>query len=967
MVYVLVEIGGHQQLSRLRGLFLSGLVENLNGLVTYFGGERLFSDRGALLYGLAPARTNGEPVGELLYRIHGLLSKSDSELVGFTVLAEELDEGQEGAIMRRLESEAVRWIQGQGLWIGPGIRAQVEAELALRGEGDYREVIGRAVSPPGDSSWPQDFWARPAVVSSIATALAPFLQTPSGPCWIRLYGPPLLGKSHNLDLALAKVCGRQGDWLRLTVEEADLPPIAPFRSALRTELVEQAAIYLTRPELLVWEQRRPIFATVCADHSLSDLFVAFAHYLLAYRRFMERRLLPPVVIFERLDLYHPSAQEVIAKVIRTLAGPAPFVAVGILDHDVVPAALADLPSVDVSIGPMDAAEIGERLSGSASRGEVEELLDRTGGRTLLVHHSLLLADHEEVRGEGISRALLGELDSASRLTLYVLHRSAGILAPAEVLRFLAEQRMAPEVVTSSLGRLRELGFVAEHSQAVETPEAAESLTAEFAPRRIEAKIARWAYELWKRGELQGTVALIVFLGRYGNFDQTIELFFSVATALLDQGEVDEVLTWIEQAELFPGNLSLEEARTRDLFFELLALRAAVLLQEREQAELHITRIKELSPATEWERGLFSLATGQHLYAEGELRPALDAAKHALLASQRIEASFLEYRANLEVGLAMLATARFKEAQEYFAIARDVPEADASGYDLVRSQGFEAVAHFLYGNHSKALRVALEAKATASAVCRREWQRFLILLRGRCLFALGAYQGAGRLFQAGLSFCKVYPNDDAAKVFSAWSARAALYDGSRQALRLFESLEPTPEVLYFMGEACVESNDWERASALLARADELLRGAARRYGPSEIIPWSDGFASIEGRAFGSREGANVLHQQVRATLAYASSRTRPREEASAELVRLTREEKLSDFDPNLSYYYYLHFLVLPEGEGEEAVVRMTLLSKALKGVQEQSTRIDEVKKRESFIQNSRWNARVISDAKRLRLM
>lgn len=453
----------------------------------------------------------------------------------------------------------------------------------------------------------------------------------------------------------------------------------------------------------------------------------------------------------------------------------------------------------------------------------------------------------------------------------------------------------------------------------------------------------------------------------GRFDQALLVFIDLMTQMLDQGRIDEALHYLEQENQFRMNLTAEEARRRDFFIELMAFRASILIESKEQADLHLVRLKEMQPGGEWEKGLLDLVSAQHHYAAFESKLALDAAKRSLIAAQAIESGLQECKADIEIGLTMLATTRFEEAEEYFALARTAVPGNSANFEHIRSLVFEAATLYLFGNVSKALRTAEEAGARAGSTGRREWQRLTLFLRGRCYFTLGMYEDAMKVFQAGISFCRIYSHDEATKVFAAWAGRAVAYGEGGNPFKFFEGLKRDGEVLLFLSEYAAESGDLGAAIELVEESLEVMRGAPADYVPSETIPWSSGFAAIEDRALRTAEGRGVLYFNARAMRAYLKGLGGDADEAMTEFTRLSREDRLSEHDPNNYHYYYLHSRVVPHGEGELLVDRLTVLSKALKHVQERATRIDDVKKRQAFLRRNRWNARLIEDAKSLKLM
>ncbi len=972
MVYLLVEISGHRQLAKLRGGVVAGLVESITGLVRYSGGNAVVADKGMLLLSVDPEGKTAEAQAELVYRVYEILLQRRRELQGFTVYAEEFDDLNPGLALARLAQSSLVSDRTDILRIGDRLRSRLEGLLIVRPAGEFADVLGRSERMGHSYRLVHDFLVREPVVELLLSILTPLVNRERPPGWVHVYGLPLCGKSQNVSAALRRLAAAEGNppWLTLFSASDGLPSAAPFIESLRPDFMDRVPEYLKPAERAAWEQRKSVLELeTCADHFEEDFFAAYCHYLLAYIRFMDRKGLPPIVVCEQFHAFGRGSHELLARVIEKFRDFSPIIPICVSDSPVVPEALAAVPRSAVEIAPLGLEELREALGALPEGAEVdaEDLLLRTEGRPLYASHYVSLSVKADQRGERISLDLLRQIEETCRKSLYVLYLTEGILGIEEARRFLGREGLVPEVVESALGRLVSLGFVRKSTGQVVLPSVAALLEGEFRPDGLQAKAAEYFYGQWKQGALRGSERLVRFVALWGRFEQAADLFFQYATELLDRSEVDQVLDYLQREDVFPTMLDPAQARKRDFFLDILALRASVLLKEKDQSELRVTKAKEERPEGDWELSLYELSCAQHLYAAREIRAALDSAKRALIASQRVEAPRLEYRANIEIGLAMLANTRLEEAEDYFTIARESSGGEERSYDSLRSLGFEAVTHFDFGNYSKAIRTADAASEVAVAICRREWQRFLIFLRGRCHFALGLYDEAAGAFQTGTSLCRVYPHAAASRVFEAWTARAAYYAGTRQALKTLEEMDPSGEVLFFTGEIRAGNGEWAEAAALFDRALRALDDEREAYLPSEIVSWRSGFAGIEDRAFRGADGHGVLHHMARAMKAYVVAHLEDSSEGVAELTRITREDKLSDQDPNESFYYFLHSQILPEGQGDLLVDRLTVLNKALKHAQERATRIDEVKMRRAFLQSNRWNVRLFADARKHKLV
>ncbi|HUZ18429.1 MAG TPA: hypothetical protein VMV68_08570 [Spirochaetia bacterium] len=992
MVHILVEVNGFRQLTRLRGEFLESLTANLKGLVSYSDGACIYEERGAMLFELDERETARGAIGSLVGSIEDTLRNAHEDILGYTIVAEEYLEGDAPAPMTALahmKRASLLTDHDDVILLGRRLRRSLSRNFACADGAEFSPVVERLDSGHAIVRDLSAFLLRPEVVAEIRAA-ADRLLVSGDPSWLCVQGAPKTPNIQNAEAALGQLGAGTPPWIRLHPSPISSATFEPLLDGLRAEIVAAAGEYLSRSERILWEQRSPIFRFECPDHQSEDFLAAYSLYLLAYSRYMARRHYPPAVICEDADRYSRETIDLLARLLRRLSSHTTIVAILLVEDPSVLGPLEGIPHEILSVPPFGLEEIRDRVDGTELGGRVspEHLLARTGGRGFLLYHAFLLslesgaeedgaAEVSPLRRHGLSASLLRRLSKGARRILTVATIARAIYGPSELRDFFMRKGMAEGAYRKEVAELVRTGFVDGVSGRVLLPEVAVTVTKEFEDENLHGEVSTHAFELWRRGAFrarQGVcerparrIALFAYLSRHGSFDQALEVFLELMTRLLDEGSVDQALHHLEHENLFRMMTGTNEARRRDFVLELLALRAAIVLQAREQADLRLVRLRESKTEGEFEGGYLELASAQHLYASGEARMALDSAKHALMFSQSIDSRALECRADIEIGLNMLASARFEEAEEYFSIGASAADTETSSYDLVRALCFESVSLYLFGNVSKALGIVEHARSLAASACRREWQRYALFLRGRCLFTLGMYPEADRAFRSGLSFSRIYPHEEASMVFDAWSARAVAHRDPAAAVQRLETIAPGGEASYFAAEALCELGEYDSAAEALASVLEREHGREGSYIPGEVVPWSSGYAGVEDRALKSPGGEGVLRNLALALRAFVHGRQNEVAVGIDELTRMTRDDRLSNQDPYLYEYHYLHSLVIPSGEGELLVNKLTALSKALKYVQQRATRIDDVKMRQSFLRSNRLNARLLDDAKRFKLM
>jgi hypothetical protein len=316
---------------------------------------------------------------------------------------------------------------------------------------------------------------------------------------------------------------------------------------------------------------------------------------------------------------------------------------------------------------------------------------------------------------------------------------------------------------------------------------------------------------------------------------------------------------------------------------------------------------------------------------------------------------------------MLAEGRLGEAVEYLALSQRLCYEAHDAPGMLWTLAYLAGSLFIDGLFTQCLSVIEQGLAEARKLFRREVELFLLFLRARTRFQVGAYDECSLDLQSCLCCATLYSLDDALPVLRAWLGRTFLHrDEGASGTRLLESLSrQTREVLLFQAEGCLFSGALENASLYIERA--LALSTESRFPAPEGITWQDGFSPVEGRCFKLSRGSALLQRTLLGMRAYLLGLRGFRDEGIRELHQLTRGQKSLDEDPRAAWFNYLYSQVLPEAGSEEVDDKVTVLSKSLKTLQERASRIDAPGERSSFLWRNRWNRMIMEEARNRKLV
>ena len=956
MIYALVRIDFFPQLETVNPQLCERIGRALQRASQECGLPERLARGGSFLYGdgqksgLAPQRAL-----DFSFRVSALLLQQGEELSGFNLLLADRPEAPGEEVGAALERTLLRVEGEERIWLEDGCRGLFAdlVELAPQGEHWYlpRPVLKTAASGGALRA----VWLRERVASRFADGLGLSLDRVRRDGVLLVVDPLEADRRLAMETLLERLAGSAGRQPipRLTTLFRRRSGLHPFLNSLDPVLLEETPRWLTPVEQAVWAEMGGILPSLqqggqgmCPDHLETEFYLAYHLYLLAYVRRMESKLVPAVFVAEGFDTWHPAALRALCLLLQDLSLHPAFLPVLVSARAELPPELQTLHLRRFTVRPMGRAEVQETVSTlypglEIPRPALAQIRRACGGRLVpLVHYLDYLRRmgkivEQEGRFRWIPKAekgipfpanpylaawnLVESLPESDRLVLCAVYQTAGLLDAGQLVGFLETLDIRPEIARKTLRALRALGLV-------QGGEFLLPLYPRLGPRLRawigEEKLLAHLRGLWLSGRYTRPVLLFTYLLRHDRAAWALEILPRLLRRKLD--ELD-----LEGAELFLSGgragleRRLEPAGRRDLALILASfrLRRALLAGGSAGAQALAGELQRLLPesgapdgaqnaASPWEaEGELQLAAWAG--ATGDPARALEWSKRALLAAQRLELPDVEKGACRMIGSIQLAEGRLAEALEYLGFAEGCGPDRL--LDEIRTLGLQAVALFLQGNLTRAMRVVQRGAALAVAARRREWEVLLRFLRGRILFELGGYREAAKELQEDLTVASLYGLGQAGEMLSAWAARALGFGGEAAgAARLLERLEERPETLLFLAECGYLLGDEVMAAAALERALALApkaspEPAAAGEATGERIDWADGFAAVEGRCAALWAGRGLRARLLggfRALLRGPQGRD--------ELQAITRGERLPEGDPHLHLYHYFYWKVLPVG-------------------------------------------------------
>ncbi|MEE8590768.1 MAG: hypothetical protein V3T35_05545, partial [Spirochaetia bacterium] len=417
--------------------------------------------------------------------------------------------------------------------------------------------------------------------------------------------------------------------------------------------------------------------------------------------------------------------------------------------------------------------------------------------------------------------------------------------------------------------------------------------------------------------------------------------------------------------------SLEGEEQKQLQRLLAAVRLRYLLLQGKLKEAESIYLKSMESGDDFEvnpaKGTLFLQMSRYLLVRGETSIALQWVKKGVIQFQNSGDTAGEREATIGLGSILLADGKFDEALDYFSMS-DTAVNERKGLEDVVSHGLRGIVLFIQGNLSRAAAETQTGLRVCRALKRREWELFLEFLAARISFDLGFYDRALLGFQKALAIETLYENPQAGKVLNTWLARSFAYSGSVEtAVRILGEVEDSWEKYFFLSECSFFAGEYSRALENCDRAITLDHGSVDDVFPGERIRWVDGFWDIEGRCFELLRENALIRRLTQSFQAYLWSLAGSSERGIEQLHTITRGGKIPGSDPYQSLYTYFYACTLPEVRKSDLDDSLTVLSKALKLLQQRASRIDDSTERWHYLSNNYWNSLLFAEARKRKMI
>jgi tetratricopeptide (TPR) repeat protein len=972
MYTITIEIHGLRQLMRINNELIHETRRRAIAAIEVHGGRFVAEESGLWIFRFERARPEDRgSVLDALRQAITIMRAKESELSGWTLLLDYVEDS--GSLARELRDRTLRVSDENCAWVGEAAQALLVHHLQL--EYDSRTHLYRVTGNDiGSAAAPETALALARSDSAIEQIIDAI--TAESGSLLMIQSDDDLALRTNTRAALETLQGAATvRWLEAEPTGEGIEPLFGLFERLQ---VHETAFWLQSHEADSWAERQRIveaimnreFGKILPDSVELDVLLALESYLAGYVRRAAEATSVPVVLCHEFDRWPEVAANGLLRVLgrmgATEAG-AGIVVVATCGTSIRADQLGRTASATLKLPRRSIVDYATVTGASVNWDRVARL---GATRSAPVAHYLACAAHWDTRpdselanlnGHDLAWRVILAQDSEVQEILLALDYADGFVTAADFAE-LAERLGTDAVrVPAVIERLVHAGLVVDaRPPRCAYPELRGRLEMHLGEKAktVLVRVTEYVEMLLDRGSALASEPLIDLLVQAGLDRELPRRYHEYLTRELSCRSVKTSHRLLYDA-IPPRGYQQSTRMCMQSVVSANRLRLALLEGNMQAAERISGTADHSDSECNFAEADLAVQRARYTFLSGPGKETVALLKRAIVFYQELDDQAGLARANLDFGLVKLANEDVLGAGEYFLLASKAAASSNDLFEQLRARQLTVVNSYIFGNLSRALAHADELSAAAGAAGMRELQLFCDLTRGRVFFELGRYEEAADAFSRGRSRTRLYGFAEPERVLERWLARSLIYDGRlKRGLQILDGQDNSPEALLFVAEAELRrGNHAEALSAL----DRGLEADSTSREPIERIGWATGFSALEDRAIGVTRGMRVLTHQMLALRGYVLAESGDLSEGVSEMHRLTRELRSSEIDPYNRIYFYLYSLILPESGDLNMEDGSTVLGKAVRYIQERTSRMDEYAHKTDFLRKNYWNARLVSHA------
>jgi len=955
MIYVQIEIVGFNSLKKIDSVFTDNLAAELdkilknNNCIGKNYSDFIFS------YSYTPELQDLKKLFTSVQEVWEYLHSISEKLRGFTIFIDQVK-----GILSKLQQKSVtkriyRITEHESLCVSSEAIDLFKsmAEFIYTGE-IYKMVSPERVQIKEDEGI-VSYLSHTEDMDIILDAFQPLLNSQKKGLFF-CYGYEIPGLSFLSYSIAKKIEGRAENipWLILNPGKNDFTYISSLVHCLNKKFFKELSTYLTITEGKVWEHLSNLLTFRDMPLYEEDAILIFKLYLSAYSRFLKKQNLPVIVFLIEIDNFAEQSLEIIADILEECAGELDIIPFLFSNNSDIPACFRNFPA--------EKWDYTEWEKNKDNAKNVESPVTK--------YHTFLLEQQKGGHFSGINASvhLIDDFDSYTRRILYLSTIFPDMFQPLEMIGLLTNDNSEKIKYSRAFKILVTYGFFYPERYMPVFPDLLDTLkknqSADDEPFfKASALFFANTYD-----NPQLFMNLADSFSKIGDHKRELDFRLKTVRVLIQQRKTEQAIRIIKDSFNLIENLSRDKKKWTFTYNKLF-LEAALFDSRLQLAEDFFQTILSAGEYTDdnTERERYMIFA-EYYYGRYRYQKALEPAKKALLIVQKGDYPAIESEINTLLGKIMLGMQRLEEAKDYLRIARELLDNSGNQKLLVKIYYFESVTYYIYGNLSESSRLIQKGIELAEAYGMRRWQILSLFLRGRIYFDLGKYQKASVIFIDCLTLAELYHFRESEESIYIWIARTMVYGGNyREGSRILTYYHDSTEGSFFYAEYLYFEGRYKEALDIVIHSIQLEKDTIRILRSPDFVLKGSGFEYIEDLVFVKNDGHSVLLHLLQAFKAFLSVLSDTSSQGVENLIRLTREEKLSDIDPYNGLYFFLHALCLEKKPGMDDLDRLTLLSKALRHIQSIASRIDVPSERIDYLNRNYWNSRLVSEGRKNKLI